>query len=155
MERARPLADEMRWRREPRLPGDAATRQQPDRVVAEEPGRGLGGVAGVRVLRQEDDESPAAAEGGRVFLPGIQLEPFVQRREQERQRRLRHAGARRQRVRELGEALVLDELLNECVKYRTVHDEGRNRAVPQELDGNEPTEGVHSRTCAGSVASGR
>ena len=141
VERARPLAHEVRRRREPRLPGDAAARQQADRVVAEEPGRGLGGVARVRVLRQEDDESA--------------LEPFVQRRKQQGQRRLRHAGARRQRVRELAKALVLDELLDECVQYRTVHDEGRNRRVPQELDGNEPTRGVHFTTCAGWVGSGR
>ena len=113
VERPRPLADEVRRRREPRLPGDAAARQQPDRVVAEEPGRALGGVARVRVLREENDQAA--------------LEPLVQRGEQQRQRRLRHAGARRQRVRELGEALVLDELPDEGVEYRTVHDERRNR----------------------------
>src|SRR4051812_44545152 len=37
VERPRPLADEVRWRRKAGLVGDAATRQQPDRVVAEEP----------------------------------------------------------------------------------------------------------------------
>ena len=117
VERPRPLADEVRRRREPRLPCDASARQQADRLVAEEPGGALGGVARVRVLRQEHDQTA--------------LQALVQRREQERQRRLRHAGARRQRVRELAEALVLDELPNECVQYRTVHDEGRNRRVPR------------------------
>ena len=96
---------------------DAAARQQADRLVAEEPGRALGGVARVRVLRQEHDQAA--------------LDALVERREQQRQRGLRDAGARRQRVRELGEALVLDELPNECVQYRTVHDEGRNRRVPR------------------------
>ena len=113
MERPRPLADEMRRRRESRLPGDAAARQQTDRLVAEEPGRALGCVAGVRVLREENDEAT--------------LEALMQRGEQERQRRLRHASARRQCVCERDKALVLDELLDERVKYRTVHDERRNR----------------------------
>ena len=164
MERPRPLADEVRRRREAGLPGDAAARQQPDGVVAEEPGRTLGRVAGVRVLRQEDDE-PTAAKGGRVFPPGVDgfavdassiaLQPRVQGGQQQRQGRLRNAGARRQRLRKLGEALELDELPNERVEYRTVHDDGRNRWVPPTFDGNEPPQGVRSRTCAGSVASGR
>ena len=101
MERPRPLADEVRRRREPRLPGDAAARQEPDGVVAEEPRRAVGRVTCVRVLRQEDDETA--------------LDSLVQRSEQQRQRGLRDAGTRRQRLRELGEALVLDELPNECV----------------------------------------
>ena len=64
-----PLADEVRRRQEPRLPGDAATRQQSDRVVAEEPGRALGSVARIRVLRKEDYNRTS--------------EPLVQRGEQE------------------------------------------------------------------------
>jgi hypothetical protein len=72
VERPRPLADEV-WRgREARLPRDASARQQTDCIVAEEPGGTLGGVARVRVLRHEHDE--------------VTLEPFVQRRKQERQR---------------------------------------------------------------------
>ena len=86
---------------------------RPTDLVAEEPRRALGCVARVRVLREENDEAT--------------LEALVQRGEQERQRRLRHAGARRQCVRERDEALVLDELADEGVKYRTVHDERRNR----------------------------
>jgi hypothetical protein len=57
VERPRPLSDEVRRRREPRLPGDAAARQQPDHVVAEEPARSLGGITRVCILRQEDDEA--------------------------------------------------------------------------------------------------
>ena len=104
VERARPLAHEMRRRLEPGLPADAAARHEPDQLVAEEPRRRLGRVARVGVLRQKADERPA--------------ELLVQRREHDRQRRLGHARPRRQRVRELAEALVLDELL------------GRRRGVP-------------------------
>jgi len=57
VERPRPLADEVRRRREARLPGDAAAGQQADDVVAEEPGRTLGGVARVSVLRQEHNQA--------------------------------------------------------------------------------------------------
>ena len=49
----------------------AAARQQRDLLRAEEPGRGLGGVAGVGVLGQEDDE------------PSVEL--AVERGEDERQ----------------------------------------------------------------------
>ena len=70
-----------------------------DQLLAEEPRRRLGRVARVRVLRQQADERA--------------LEPLVERREHDRQRRLGHAGARRHRVGELGEALVLDELRDE------------------------------------------
>jgi hypothetical protein len=113
VQRPRPLADEVRRRGEPRLPRDAAAWEQTDSVVAKEPGGGFGRIPRVRVFRQENDQ--------RV------LEPFVQRCEQRRQRRLRDTGARRQRLGELGETLVLDEFSNECVEYRAVHDEGRNR----------------------------
>jgi len=51
----------------------------------------------------------------------------VQRREHDRERRLRHARARRQRLRELREALVVRKLADEGVQHRTVHDERRNR----------------------------
>ena len=86
VERPRPLAHEVRRRREPRLPGDAAARQQPNGVVAEEPRRAVGGVTRVRVLRQENDQAA--------------LQALVQRGEQQRQRGLRDAGTRRQRLRE-------------------------------------------------------
>src|SRR4051794_33334952 len=117
VERPCSLAHEVRRRREPRLPRDTATRQQTDLLVPEKPRGSFGGVAGVRVLRQENDEPT--------------LEALVQRCQQKRQRRLRHTGARRQRLRKLAKALVLDELLDERMQYRTVHDEGRNRRVPR------------------------
>ena len=71
VERPRPLAYEVRRRREARLPCDASARQQADRLVAEEPGGALGGVASVRVLRQEHDQTA--------------LHALVERRKQERQ----------------------------------------------------------------------
>ncbi len=101
VERARPLADEMRRRLEPGLPVDAAAGHEADQLVSDEPRRRLGRVARVGVLRQEADERP--------------VELLVQRREHDRQRRLGHARTRRQRVRELAEALVLDELGDEGV----------------------------------------
>ncbi len=112
VERPRALAGEVRRRLEARVPAHAAARQVADDVVAEEPGGRLGRVPRVRVLGEEADE-PAA-------------ELLVQRREHERQRRLGHADARRHRVGELAEALVVDELLDEGVEYRTVHDDRRN-----------------------------
>ncbi len=71
VERPRPLADEVRRGRKARLPCDASARQQADRLVAEEPGCALGGVASVRVLRQEHDQTA--------------LHALVERRKQERQ----------------------------------------------------------------------
>ena len=135
VERPRALADEVRRRREPGLPRTPRLGRSPTALVAEEPRRSLGGVARVRVLRQEHDE-PA-------------LEPLVERGEQQRQRRLGDARARRQRVGELGEALVLDELADEGVKYRTVHDEGRNRGVPRDFDGND-SEAARNGVCVGA-----
>jgi hypothetical protein len=46
----------------------------------------------------------------------------VERREHDRQRRLADPGALRQRVGERGELLVLDELADESVEYRTVQN---------------------------------
>ena len=113
VERPRALADEVRRRGDARLPRHAAARQQSDRVVTEEPRRRVRRVARVRILRQKHDE-PAP-------------ERLVKRREERRQSSLRDTRACRQRVRERGDALVLDELANYGVKYRTVHDERRNR----------------------------
>ena len=72
---------------------------KPTSSSPEEPRRGLGGVARVRVLRQQADERPT--------------EPLVERRKHDGERRLGDAGARRQRVGELDEALGLDELGDE------------------------------------------
>jgi hypothetical protein len=46
----------------------------------------------------------------------------VQRREQERQYRLRDARACRQRSGELLQALLFAESIDECVEYGPVHD---------------------------------
>ena len=62
VERARPLADEVRRRLEARRPVDAAGREQRDLLVAEEPRGRLGGVARVGVLRR-------AARPGRGRAP--------------------------------------------------------------------------------------
>ena len=78
LERARPLADEVRRRLEPALPPDAARREQPDVLLPEEPGGRLGGVAGVRVVRRR----------GQTSGPGARS----------RSRRGRAAGAARTRV---------------------------------------------------------
>ena len=110
----RPLADEVRRRLEPGLGAHAAAREIADRLVAEKPRRGLGCVASVGVLRQQADERP--------------LEALVQRRQHDRQRGFADAGTRRQRLGELGEAPVVRELADECVKYRAVHENRRFRA---------------------------
>ena len=107
---ARSLADQMRRRLETGLPADAAARQEPDLLLAEEPGGRLGGVAGVGVLRQQADERA--------------LELLEERREHDGQRRLRHAGARRQRLGKLFEALQARDFADECVEYGTVHANG-------------------------------
>jgi hypothetical protein len=117
VERARALADEVRRRLEPRLPANAAARQQRDPLLADEPGRRLGEVARVCVLWHEDRERPR--------------EPLVERRHDERQRRLRDARTRRKRLGEGVDPVVLEELPDECVEDRTVHDERRNRPVPR------------------------
>ncbi len=109
LERTRTLADEVRRRLEPRAPANAAGGQQPDAFLADEPGGGLGDVARVGVFGQENAE-PAA---------GL----FVQRGEQERQRRLGHARPRRQRRRKRGQAGICAQALDERIEDRTVHDE--------------------------------
>ena len=109
VERAGALADEVRRRLEAGAEADAARGEQRDVLLADEPADGLGGVAGVGVLREEHEEAAA--------------ELVVERREQERQRRLGDAGARRQRRGERGQALVGAEALDERVEERTVHDE--------------------------------
>jgi len=100
----------VRRRLEAGFPADAAARHEPDLLLAEEPGGGLGGVARVGVLREEADE--------RAF------ELLVQRREQHGQRRLRDAGTGRERLCELAEALQFRELADKCVQYGTVHANG-------------------------------
>ncbi len=113
VEGAGALADEVRRRLEARAPADAATRQQRDVVGADEPAGRLGDVARVRILGQEHDETT--------------LELLVQRREQQRQYRLGDARPRRQGGRERLQALQRQQLPDERMEYRTVHDDRRNR----------------------------
>ncbi len=117
VERARPLADEVRRRGEPRLPAHAAARQERDPLGAQVPARRLGEVARVGVLgRQRDEPAP---------------ELLVERRDDERQRRVRDARADGKRLGELAQALAPLDLAEERVQHgklerRTVHDERRD-----------------------------
>ena len=108
VERARPLADEVRRRREARVPADAAARQKRDALRAEVPAGGLGEVARVGVLGNEDRQRAA--------------ELLVQRRHDERQRRLRDACAGRQRLGELLQALALQQLADEREQHGALFD---------------------------------
>ena len=89
---------------------DAAAREERDRAAAGEPRDAVGRVARVGVLGQQDEQR--AAELG------------VQRREDERQERLRDAGARRHRGGERLEALGRGEPVNEGDERRRVHATG-------------------------------
>ena len=103
-----------RWL-EPRAPADAAAREERYPVVAEEPRGRFGDVPCVRVLGGQDDERPA--------------ELLVERRDEERERRLGDAGARvGELFQERAEALAVGELADERVQDRPVHDERRNRS---------------------------
>ena len=113
VERAGALADEVRRRLETGRQRDAAARQQRDVLGADEPGRTLGRVPSVGVLGEQNEQRPS--------------ELVVERREQERQRRLRDAGSRRQRLDEGLKALTGGELRDEGVKGRRVHANGGNR----------------------------
>ena len=113
-ESAGPLADEVRRGLEPGAPVDAARREQRDVLIAEEPADRLGRIAGVRVLRQKDDET----------APQL----VVQRREDKGQHRLGHARTRRQRCGEGLKPLLRAETLDEAVENWTVHDDGPNEA---------------------------
>ena len=73
VERPRTLADEVRRRLEPGLPADAATREQRDVLGAEQPPCGLGQIARVAVVGDEDDRrvarAPRAGRRGRAGAP--------------------------------------------------------------------------------------
>ena len=99
MQRASALSDEVRRRPQPRIRAHAAARQEGDTLGPEVPRGGLGKIARVGVLRNEDRQRAA--------------ELLVQRRHHERQRRLGDARTRRQRVRELLQLLVLEQLAHE------------------------------------------
>ena len=122
VERPVALTDEVRRRDEPRLVGDAPARKEGDLRGVPEPRGAVGSVPRVGVLGQQHEER--AAELG------------VERREHERQHRLRDAGARRQRADERLEALGAPKLLHEGGERRDggraggglVHAAGGDRA---------------------------
>ena len=82
----------------------------------EEPACGLGEVARVAVLRDEDREAA--------------FESLVQRRDHQRQGRLGHPSALRKGIREGLETFGLGERADERMEYGPVHDDRRNRPVP-------------------------
>jgi hypothetical protein len=114
-ERARPLADEVRRGGEARLPADAPRGQITDVLLPHQPADRFRHVARVGVLGNEHGEPSAQA--------------LVQGREDDRKRRLGDAGALRQRLGERDEALVLDELGQQRMEGRTVHDERPKRPL--------------------------
>jgi hypothetical protein len=113
IQRAGPLADEVRRGLETGAPMHTAAWQQRNAFVAEEPRGTLRGVARVRILRRQQHEWA--------------VELFVQRREQQRERGLGHACGRGERLGEALEALALTESVDEGVQDRLVHDERPNR----------------------------
>ena len=92
----------------------AAARQHRDALLAEEPGSAFGGVARVLVFRREQDERA--------------VELFVERGEQQRQRRLGHARRSRKGFREALQTVALAERPDERMQNRVVHDERPNPA---------------------------
>ena len=112
VERACALTDEV-WRRfESGAPVDAPARQHRYAFVAQEPGRPLRGVACVLILRRQKHEGA--------------VELLVERGQQQRQRRLRHAGGLWKRLGKAFEAFGRAELRNEGMENRLVHDERPN-----------------------------
>ena len=93
VERPRALADEMRRRLEPGAPVHAAARQQRDALLAEEPARSLGRVAGVGVLGQQHDER--AARAARAAPPAAAAAPARRRGQAPAARPRTRPGARR------------------------------------------------------------
>ena len=117
-QRARPLADEMRWWLETRSERHAAAREERDASRIHVPGNRLRGVAGFLVLGEEADERS--------------LESAVQRREQKRKHGLGHPGRGREVLHEHAEAIARGELGDESGKWgaRLVHAAGGKR-VPR------------------------
>jgi hypothetical protein len=115
LERAGPLADEM-WRGlEAGFESHTAAGEERDAVLAEKPGGRLGRIAGVGVLRQQTDE--AALE-------------LVEAGQDERQGGLRDARiGLRARLDEVMQPPLLEELVDQHVKNRTVHDERPEAAL--------------------------
>ncbi len=122
VERAVALTDQVRRRDQSRLVRDAPARKEGDPRGVPEPRGAVGSVPRVGVLGEQHEER--AAELG------------VERREHERQHRLRDAGPRRERVDERLEALGAPKLLHEGGERRDggraggglVHAAGGDRA---------------------------
>ena len=93
----------------------AAARQQRDPFFAGEPPDALRQVTRVGILGREQDERA--------------VELLVQRGQEERERGLRHAGTRRERLGEGAQALGFAELGEERMQDRQVHSERPNRPV--------------------------
>ena len=104
VERAGPLADQVRRRLEPGVPADAAAREQRDALVAEVPGGSLGSVAGVRVLGQQHEQravrggdgarrGAAAGRARRHVRPPLEGRPRTRRGARSRPARGRAAAA--------------------------------------------------------------
>jgi hypothetical protein len=104
------LADEVRCGLETRAPANASAREERDDLGAEEPRGGLGGVSGVGVLRQDDDEAPPEAK--------------MERGDHDRQGRFGDSRPRALPVRRLDrEALVHGgELVGEGLQALAVHE---------------------------------
>ena len=85
-----------------------AARQQCDAILAKEPARRLREISGVGVLGDEQRQRAG--------------ELFVKRGDEERQRRLGHAGTRRKRGRELLNVLALEQLADEREEDRPLFD---------------------------------
>ena len=81
------------------------------------------------------------------------LQLVVQRREDERQDRLRDAGARRQRGGELLEPLLRAEAFDEAVENGTVHDDGPNEAFGRVVMVRGQTQSASAVVAAGVPAS--
>ena len=106
VERTEPLTDEV-WRRlEPGADGDASAREERDPRFGEEPRRALRRVARIGVLGERDEQRPS--------------ELRVQRGEQQRERRLRHACPHRERAGERHEAVARAQLVDERAERRLV-----------------------------------
>ena len=99
VERPIALPDEVRRRREARVPADPSAREQCDRPVAGKPGGALGRIARIGVFGKEDEQRP--------------LELGVERGEEQGKNRLGHAGAGRQRLDEGLEAVLPPQLVDE------------------------------------------
>ena len=116
VEGARPLADEVRRRLEAGRVRDATAREKGHGVRPEKPRGSFGGVAGVRVLGQQNEQAAS--------------ELLVERCQNERKRRLRDTRATGQRLRECLEPFAAGELRDEGVKGCLVHAKS-GKCVPR------------------------